>query len=113
MSNTIYISDLRIHVLEMENHLLEIEKDLSEVEHPELFIPYLKLQIKENKLIILLCTMKKDNNKTLSNMIREKLKQCITDKMEIATELVEIEAINENEYLEMSKDLKEFYDQCV
>jgi hypothetical protein len=113
MSNTIELSDLRIHVHKLENHLLEIENDQSEVEHPELYIPYLKLLIKENKLIILLSTMKKDNNKTLRNMIREKLKQCMTDKMEIATELVEIEAINENEYLEMSKDLKEFYDQCV
>ena len=111
MSNTIELSDLRIHVHKLENHLLEIENDQSEVEHPDLYIPYLKTIIKQKKLILLLSQTKKDN-KTLRNMIKEKIKQCITDKMEYATEFVEIEAINENEYLEMSKDLKELY-ECV
>lgn len=96
----------------LENHLLEIENDEWEVEHQELYIPYLKTLIKQQKLILLLSQTKKDKT-TLRNMIKEKIKQCITVRMEYTTEFVEIEAINENEYLEMSKEFKELYECMV
>lgn len=101
------VSKLITVIHDHENHLLEIENDELEVEHQELYIPFLKIKIKQMKLLLLLSQTKKE---ILRNMIKEKIKQCITVRMEYATEFVEIEAINENEYLEMSKEFKEQYE---
>jgi hypothetical protein len=96
-------------IREYENRLSMIENGECAVPYPKLCIQYLKAIIKEKKLVILLLQTKEDN-KTLRNMIREKLKQSITERMEYATELVEVQEINENQYLQLSNDLKELYD---
>lgn len=106
------ISRLVISIHKHEQYLLYIENNEEfEVERADLLIPYLKTIIKQLKLILLLSQTKKDNKTLpLCNMIKEKIKQCITVRMEYATEFVEIEAIDEGEYLEMSNEFKELYE---
>jgi nicotinamide mononucleotide adenylyltransferase len=103
------LSELQTEIREYEYRLRKIENDEWIVPYPQLLIPYLKVIIKEKRLFVLLFHIKEDN-KTLQNMIKEKLRQSVTERMEHTTELVEVQQINENAYLELSNEMKELYD---
>jgi siroheme synthase (precorrin-2 oxidase/ferrochelatase) len=109
MSFATTLLETLIHIREYENRLRKIENGEWRVSCPLLCIPYLKAIIKEKRLVVLLIQTKKDN-KTLVNMIKEKLRQSITERMEYTTELVEVQGINENQYLQLSNEMKELYD---
>lgn len=75
----------------------------------KVWIKYYENELKFEKLILLGLTTWDTSTEELCRMIREKKKQCLFNKVEIAEEMVECGEINEGLYLEMANDSKRFF----
>jgi len=97
--------------IELEYEIRDSENVLDKIKQnaPDVWIKYWENDIKINKLTLLRGNIYDTITEKLDDMIRAKKKQCLFDRMEILQELVDSDEIDENEYLELSNDLKEMF----
>jgi len=100
---------------QIENEIISLQTELSmciDRPYPELYTKMYIIDIKHNKL--LLFQLKKLFDRTFTIEIEalflKKMRECMMAKMEVLSELVEVEEIDENFYLEEVNELKDAYE---
>ena len=122
-----FISKLNNQIREHENNIsiivrrikadptASLDKKIQKIE--DLCVRKTNLEIRHCKLLLMLgkAAMKNGGkiDQSLFDKVTEKIKKCIEDKMELLSESVEEEALNENQYLQSANSLKKSFDSLL
>jgi hypothetical protein len=103
------INDIKIQIYDDKHTIMTIKHK----KRTELQVKYYENKLKMNKLLLLMA--EKEYNRTLTDklrdMIQNKIKETVVERMELTDEMAEKGILDDGEYLQHSNDCKDMYEK--